>query len=148
MKTRRKKLVKNVFIFIAMFMIVGMYIVPVTSNAGQVAKGWGFAFNYDGQERYTNPEAKNTTSSVRMYCEYSDCYYSYYYAKVYSEKDGSTRDAAHGLQYSFSEGETKDMSNWVVENGYDRACIRLTGENIDTEYGTCFGGFWWPDILD
>ena len=49
MKTRRKKLVKNVFIFIAMFMIVGMYIVPVTSNAGQVAKGWGFAFNYDGQ---------------------------------------------------------------------------------------------------
>lgn len=38
MKTRRKKLVKNVFIFIAMFMIVGMYIVPVTSNAGQVAK--------------------------------------------------------------------------------------------------------------
>ena len=51
MKTRRKKLVKNVFIFIAMFMIVGMYIVPVTSNAGQVAKGWGFAFNYDGQER-------------------------------------------------------------------------------------------------
>ena len=86
MKTRRKKLVKNVFIFIAMFMIVGMYIVPVTSNAGQVAKGWGFAFNYDGQERYTNPEAKNTTSSVRMYCEYSDCYNSYYYAKVYSEK--------------------------------------------------------------
>ena len=134
MKTRRKKLVKNVFIFIAMFMIVGMYIVPVTSNAGQVAKGWGFAFNYDGQERYTNPEAKNTTSSVRMYCEYSDCYNSYYYAKVYSEKDGSTRDASHGLQYSFSEGETKDMSNWVVENGYDR--------------GTCFGGFWWPDILD
>ena len=120
MKTRRKKLVKNVFIFIAMFMIVGMYIVPVTSNAGQVAKGWGFAF----------------------------CYNSYYYAKVYSEKDGSTRDASHGLQYSFSEGETKDMSNWVVENGYDRACIRLTGENIDTEYGTCFGGFWWPDILD
>ena len=40
------------------------------------------------------------------------------------------------------------MSNWVVENGYDRACIRLTGENIDTEYGSCFGGFWWPDILD
>ena len=43
-ENKKKKLVKNVFIFIAMFMIVGMYIVPVTSNAGQVAKGWGICF--------------------------------------------------------------------------------------------------------
>lgn len=99
-----------------MFMIVGMYIVPVTSNAGQVAKGWGFAFNYDGQERYTNPEAKNTTSSVRMYCEYSDCYNSYYYAKVYSEKMEvqEMRHMAYSIHFQRGKQKTCQTGLWKM----------------------------------
>ena len=41
---------------------------------------------------------------------------------------------------------TCDMANWVNENGYNRACVKGICEYCDDDYGTCFTGYWNPDI--
>lgn len=141
-----KKTIKSVGIFAAMMLVVGMYITPTIAKAGYEYY-FGVAFDADGDVDYTTTEVKNTSSSVAMRCttaEREDCYYSAY---VYAVTSYDNRyDASRGNFRNFYIGDAYNLVNWVNERGYNRACVKCVGHNIDPEYGSVFGGYWSPDL--
>lgn len=138
-----KRVLKNIIVFVAMMLILVINIVPTVSKAS--SKGYGLAFDYDQDIDYTNTEDKNTYSSVGMTCTYSETSSAYYVARVFGV-DGERFDYSHGYEYTFYEGTSQNMLNWVRENGCSKACVRGIGYNIDSEYGTVFTGEWSPDL--
>lgn len=141
-----KKLLKTGVSFAAMALIVGMYISPSIARASY-DKGYGFGFDYDGQTKFTNTEDKNTYSSVGMECTDSEDEYAYYEARVFGVyKNGEEFDYSHGYEYTFYEGTSYEMLNWVRENDCPQVKVRGIGYRIDTDYGNVFSGYWSPDL--
>lgn len=141
-----KKLLKTGVSFAAMALIVGMYISPSIARASY-DKGYGFGFDYDGQTKFTNTEDKNTYSSVGMECTDSEDEYAYYEARVFGvDKNGEEFDYSHGYEYTFYEGTSYEMLNWVRENDCPQVKVRGIGYRIDTDYGNVFSGYWSPDL--
>ena len=142
----KKTRLRNIGIFAVMMLIVGMYITPTIAKAGYEYY-YVVAFDTDGNVDYTTTEVKNTSSSVRMRCtsaEGDDCYYSGY---VYAVTDyGNRYDASGGNYQNFYRGDARDLVNWVNERGYNRACVKCVGYDIDPIHGSVFGGYWSPDI--
>jgi len=143
---KMKKFLKNVGIFAIMMLIVGMYITPKVAKAGYEYY-FGVAFEKDGYEDYTTTEVKNTSSSVWMRCTTAESDDSYYSAYVYAVTSyGNRYDASKGNFRNFYKGDSYNLVNWVNERGYNRACVKCVGHNINEEYGSVFGGYWSPDI--
>ena len=141
-----KKLLKTGVSLAAMALIVGMYISPSIARASY-DKGYGFGFDYDGQTKFTNTEDKNTYSSVGMECTDSEDEYAYYEARVFGvDKNGEEFDYSHGYEYTFYEGTSYEMLNWVRENDCPQVKVRGIGYRIDTDYGNVFSGYWSPDL--
>ena len=141
-----KKLLKTGACFAAMALIVRIYISPSIARASY-DKGYGFGFDYDGQTKFTNTEDKNTYSSIGMECTDSEDEYAYYVARVFGvDESDEDFDYSHGYEYTFYEGTSYEMLNWVKENDCHKAKVRGIGYRIDTEDGNVFSGYWSPDL--
>ena len=73
--------------------------------------------------------------------------YAYYVARVFGvDESDEDFDYSHGYEYTFYEGTSYEMLNWVKENDCHKAKVRGIGYRIDTEYGNVFSGYWSPDL--
>lgn len=141
-----KKFIKSTCTLAVMLLIVGMYISPSVAKASY-DNPYGFAFDYDEDVDFTEKQVKNTYSSVGMECTNSESEYAYYVARVFGVDDNEESfDYSHGYEYTFYEGTSYEMLNWVRENGCNHACVKGIGYSVDGEYGTVFSGYWNPDI--
>lgn len=82
-----------------------------------------------------------------MECTDSEDEYAYYVARVFGvDESDEDFDYSHGYEYTFYEGTSYEMLNWVKENDCHKAKVRGIGYRIDTEYGNVFSGYWSPDL--
>lgn len=143
---KMSKYIKNIAIFVAMILIVGIYISPSIAKASYYY-GFGYSFGYDEETKYTETRYKWTYSSVGMECTTSEEDNAYYVASVYGVDDnGEAFDYSHGYRYTFFEGSNHEMYNWVRENGCRYVKVRGDGYQVNSAWGSVFTGYWSPDI--
>lgn len=83
----------------------------------------------------------------QLECTDSEDEYAYYVARVFGvDESDEDFDYSHGYEYTFYEGTSYEMLNWVKENDCHKAKVRGIGYRIDTEYGNVFSGYWSPDL--
>ena len=82
----------------------------------------------------------------RVLWQDSEDEYAYYVARVFGVDGDDDFDYSHGYEYTFYEGTSYEMLNWVKENNCSRVKVRGIGYRIDSEYGTVFSGYWSSDL--
>lgn len=127
--------------FVGMIMFVSAS--GVRAYANNNSDTW-YDFGFDnGGTQETERRSKEDTSASWMSCRDCDGEDVGYRAYVYGYSSYSSNDGqSYSSGYTFYDGDTKYMRNWVKENDRDYASIKA-----DLMSGICVGysGWWSPD---
>ncbi|MDD3239666.1 MAG: hypothetical protein PHW47_06195 [Lachnospira sp.] len=126
MKSKTKKIITMIF---AVSALCSLMIIPALADWSTS----GFSFSFDGMSgdvySYSSPQSKDNASSSYIYYESGNadiemCIVGY---------NGGIVEDITLPKKTFWPGRSDSITNWVNENGLDRACLR--GEaTIDSWY--------------